>query len=80
MKKVELEYDLRNGYDYAIQQLNYHLAKKQDAKNNLVIGTHEEMGIFHESNKTQILLLINRLTDDNVDEISQEFENLKPPK
>lgn len=66
MKKVELEYDLRNEYDYAIQQLNYHLAKKQDAKNNIVRGTHEKMIIFHESKKTQIMQLINRLTDDNV--------------
>lgn len=47
MKKEELEYDLRNGYDHAIQQLNYHLAKKQDAKNNFVKAKQEEMIIIH---------------------------------
>ena len=80
MKKLELEYDLRTGYDYAIQQLNYHSAKKQDAKNNFVRATQEEMIIIYEWSKTHIMLLINRLTDDNVDEINQEFENLKAPK
>lgn len=80
MKKAELEYDMRNGYDYNVQQINNHLAKKQDAKNNIVRATQEEMIFFHVWKKTQISLLINRLTDDNVDEISQEFDNLKPPK
>jgi len=80
MKKVELENDLRNGYDYNVQKINNHLAKKQDAKNNIVRATQEEMITFHEWNKTQIMLLINRLTDDNVDKINQEFENLKAPK
>lgn len=80
MKKVELENDLRNGYDSTVQNVNYHLAKKQDAKNNYISGTHEKMIVFHESNKIQIMQLMNRLTDDNVEEINQEFENLKTPK
>ena len=80
MKKAELEYDMRNFYDYNVHNVNNHLAKKQDAKNNIVKATQEEMIIFHEWNRTQIMLLINCLTDDNVDEISKEFENLKAPK
>jgi len=46
----------------------------------LVRATQEEMIITHEWNKTQIMLLINRLADENVDEINQEFENMKTPK
>jgi hypothetical protein len=46
----------------------------------MIKGTHEKMLIFHELNKMQIIQLINSLTDDNVDEISQEFENMKAPK
>jgi hypothetical protein len=80
MKKAELEFELRNGYDYNVQKISYHLAKKQDAQNNYIKGTHEKMLIFHELNKMQIIQLINSLTDDNVDEISQEFENMKAPK
>ena len=80
MKKLELENYLRKGYDDTIQQLNYHLAKMQDVKNNQVRGTHEKMIVFYELNKKQIMQLLNRLTDDNVEEISQEFDNLKLPK
>ena len=36
MKKAELEFELRNGYDYNVQKISYHLAKKQDAQNNYI--------------------------------------------
>ena len=77
MKKSELEIELRNQYDHESGQLTYHTAKKIDANNNVIRASHEEMIELHQANQKKILLWLNRLTDDNTNEIEKEFRNWK---
>lgn len=38
---------------------------------------HEKIKIEYESEQRQIMQWLNRLTDDNTDEINNEFDNFK---
>lgn len=62
MKKTNFENELRNEFDYACEKIKYHEAKIIDAKNKQIKAIHEEMITLHESNKTRIIQLLNRLT------------------
>lgn len=77
MERSELEIELRNQYDYESGKLTHHMAKKVDAKNDVMLASHEEMIKFHKINQEKILLWLNRITNDNTNEIEKEFKNWK---
>jgi hypothetical protein len=75
MKRAELENKLTNAYDYANEQFKTHSGKLYDKHSNRIM--HEELAKYYETNAKQISLLILQVTNDNIEEISKELDEIK---
>ena len=77
MNKAELTEKLINEHEKVNERLNYHLGKLLTPKSIAERDLHEKMKIKYELEQSQIMQWLNCLTDDNADEINNEFDNSK---
>lgn len=78
MKRDELENKLDTTRENAYERLVYHTGKMYDKHSDRLM--HEGLVKYYETNAKQILLLIHQLTNDNIDEIEKELEELLKPR
>ena len=76
MNKIELEGKLIDEYEKVSEKITYHIGKLIKPNSMKEKEMHEKMKINYETKHMQIKQLLNRLTDDNTDEIFNEFGNL----
>jgi len=78
MKRDELENKLDSAYEYANQHLKSHAGKMLDKHSDRLM--QERLAKYYEENANQISRLITTLTNDNIEEINKELEELLKPR
>lgn len=78
MNRDELENKLYVAYMHANEQFRTHTSKMHDKHSDRLM--HDGLAKYYETNSKQISLLINQVTDDNIEEINEKLEEIQKPR